>query len=213
MSRPRKYPDELIQRGVRLALESGRPIAHVARDIGLPSETLRKCVRQAEADQGCGRICPPVRSVRRSSSYARRTSSCAARTRSSRQRASFSRPSSTQTGRSERVHRAAPRALRRRADLPDVGRVEIRVLPAADRSAVRPAAGVRAAARADPRGSQGQLRGLRIPAHVEGAAQSRGARPALPGAAADAVARDPGRQASRQAVAHYQARPERSAPA
>jgi transposase len=52
MPRPRKYPDELIERGVRLALESGRPIAHVARDIGLPSETLRKRVRQAEADQG-----------------------------------------------------------------------------------------------------------------------------------------------------------------
>jgi transposase len=52
MSRPRKYPDELIQRGVRLALESGRPISHVARDIGLPAETLRKRVRQAEADQG-----------------------------------------------------------------------------------------------------------------------------------------------------------------
>jgi transposase len=42
----------LIQRGVRLALESGRPIAHVARDIGLPAETLRKRVRQTEADQG-----------------------------------------------------------------------------------------------------------------------------------------------------------------
>ena len=52
MSRPRKYPDELVQRGVRLALESGRPISHVARDIGLPAETLRKRVRQAEADQG-----------------------------------------------------------------------------------------------------------------------------------------------------------------
>jgi transposase len=45
MSRPRKYPQELIDRGVRLALESGRPIAHVARDIGLPAETLRKRVR------------------------------------------------------------------------------------------------------------------------------------------------------------------------
>jgi len=52
MSRPRRYPDELIERGDRLALESGRPIAHVARDIGLPPETLRKRVRQAEADQG-----------------------------------------------------------------------------------------------------------------------------------------------------------------
>jgi transposase len=30
----------------------GRPIAHVARDLGIHSETLRKRVRQAEADQG-----------------------------------------------------------------------------------------------------------------------------------------------------------------
>jgi transposase len=52
MPRPRKYPQELIERGVRLAIESGRPIAQVARDIGLPPETLRKRVRQAEADQG-----------------------------------------------------------------------------------------------------------------------------------------------------------------
>jgi transposase len=52
MPRPRKYPKELIDRGVRLAIESGRPVAHVAADIGLPSETLRKAVRQAEADQG-----------------------------------------------------------------------------------------------------------------------------------------------------------------
>jgi transposase len=32
--------------------ESGRPIAHVARDLGVPSETLRKYVRQLEADEG-----------------------------------------------------------------------------------------------------------------------------------------------------------------
>jgi transposase len=37
---------------MRLALEGGRPIAHVARDLGIHSETLRKRVRQAEADQG-----------------------------------------------------------------------------------------------------------------------------------------------------------------
>jgi transposase len=52
MPRPRKYPDELIERGVRLALESGRPIAHVARDLGVHPETLRKRVRQVEADEG-----------------------------------------------------------------------------------------------------------------------------------------------------------------
>jgi transposase len=42
----------LIERGVRLALESERPIAHVADDLGIHRETLRKCVRQAEADSG-----------------------------------------------------------------------------------------------------------------------------------------------------------------
>jgi transposase len=42
----------LIDRGIRLVFESGRPIAHVAADLGLPPETLRKRVRQAEIDQG-----------------------------------------------------------------------------------------------------------------------------------------------------------------
>ena len=52
MSRPSKYPKELLERGVRLALESERPIAHVAADLGIHPETLRKRVRQAEADSG-----------------------------------------------------------------------------------------------------------------------------------------------------------------
>ncbi|MCW2951002.1 MAG: family transposase [Conexibacter sp.] len=52
MSRSRKYPRELLDRGARLVFESGRPIAHVARDLGVPSETLRKHVRQVEADEG-----------------------------------------------------------------------------------------------------------------------------------------------------------------
>ncbi len=52
MARPKKYPDELVRRGVRLALESGRPIAHVAADLGMHPETLRKRVRQAQADSG-----------------------------------------------------------------------------------------------------------------------------------------------------------------
>ena len=51
MSRPRKYPDELRERAVRLVFESKRPIAHVARDLGIHQESLRQWVRQAEADQ------------------------------------------------------------------------------------------------------------------------------------------------------------------
>jgi transposase len=52
MPRPRKYPPELLDRGARLVFESNRPIAPGARDLGVPSETLRKPVRQVEADEG-----------------------------------------------------------------------------------------------------------------------------------------------------------------
>jgi transposase len=52
MPRPRKYPKELVDRGVRLAMESGRPVAHVADDLGIARETLRKAVRRAEVDGG-----------------------------------------------------------------------------------------------------------------------------------------------------------------
>jgi transposase len=52
MSRPRKYPDELRKRAVRLVFESKRSIARVARDLGIHKESLRHWVRQAEADSG-----------------------------------------------------------------------------------------------------------------------------------------------------------------
>jgi transposase len=52
MARPRKYPPELLDRGARVVIESGRPIAQVARDLGIPPETLRRYVRQVEADEG-----------------------------------------------------------------------------------------------------------------------------------------------------------------
>src|SRR5712691_10912711 len=50
MARPRKYPDELRERAVRLVFESKRPIAHVAQDLGVHKGALRLWVRQAEAD-------------------------------------------------------------------------------------------------------------------------------------------------------------------
>jgi len=52
MPRARKYPVELLERATRLVFESGRPVAHVAADLGIPKETLRKYVRQVEADEG-----------------------------------------------------------------------------------------------------------------------------------------------------------------
>ena len=50
MATMRKYSEELRERAVRLYFESSRPIAHVARDLGIHREALRGWVRQAEAD-------------------------------------------------------------------------------------------------------------------------------------------------------------------
>jgi transposase len=54
MAAPKKYSDELRELATRLALESGRPIAHVAQDLGVPKEALRTWVRQAKADAAGG---------------------------------------------------------------------------------------------------------------------------------------------------------------
>jgi hypothetical protein len=35
MARPRKYPEELLARGVRLALESDGPIAHIVAHLSI----------------------------------------------------------------------------------------------------------------------------------------------------------------------------------
>ena len=51
MPRARTYPEELLERGTWLVFESGCPIG-LARDLGIESETLRRYVRQVEADEG-----------------------------------------------------------------------------------------------------------------------------------------------------------------
>jgi transposase len=50
MPRSRKSPEALLERAVRLALESRRPVAQVARDLDVHPEALRKRVRHADAD-------------------------------------------------------------------------------------------------------------------------------------------------------------------
>ncbi|WP_242890972.1 IS3 family transposase [Actinomadura litoris] len=52
MSAPRKYPQELRDRAVRLAMGSDRPIAQIAADLGIHRQALRTWVRQAQADAG-----------------------------------------------------------------------------------------------------------------------------------------------------------------
>ncbi len=52
MSSQKRYPEELRERAVRLVFESGRPVAQVAKDLGIGAQSLRTWVRQAEADAG-----------------------------------------------------------------------------------------------------------------------------------------------------------------
>jgi transposase len=54
MAAPRKYPPELKERALRLwRLEQPRrPIAHVARELGVHPEAMRTWIRQDETDRG-----------------------------------------------------------------------------------------------------------------------------------------------------------------
>ena len=53
MARPRVYSDELRRRAVEEVLDRGRKVPEVASQLGIRSpETLRRWVRQAEADRG-----------------------------------------------------------------------------------------------------------------------------------------------------------------
>ncbi|GAA2350383.1 transposase [Streptomyces violaceusniger] len=40
MAAPREYPDELCERAIREVRATGRPIAHIANDLGLHKEAL-----------------------------------------------------------------------------------------------------------------------------------------------------------------------------
>jgi transposase len=54
MAAPRKYPPELKERALRLwrSEQPRRPIAHVARELGIHPEAMRTWIRQDEADPG-----------------------------------------------------------------------------------------------------------------------------------------------------------------
>lgn len=55
MGRPSKYPDEFRAEAVRLARAAkadGRPLSHVARELGLNAQSLHNWVNAAEIESG-----------------------------------------------------------------------------------------------------------------------------------------------------------------
>lgn len=52
MAPPSKYSPEFREEAVQLVLVSNRPVAHVARELGINHETLRTWVRQHQREQG-----------------------------------------------------------------------------------------------------------------------------------------------------------------
>ena len=136
MPRPKRYPDELIQRGIRLALESQRPIAQIAADLGMHPETLRKKVRQHEADSGKRPDLPTsqereeIRRLRAENFELRRANGIM------KSASVFFAKELDEDRRSEPLHRHSSWPLRRRAHLSHPGRVGVRLLPPQGRQPV-----------------------------------------------------------------------------
>jgi transposase len=107
--RPRKYSEELRERAIRLYFESGRPIAHVAKDLGIGKEVLRRWVRQAEADRG-------LRPEQLTTSEREELN------RLRKENVELMRANATRPGEGDRLCGGAARCLRGRADLPRAGR-------------------------------------------------------------------------------------------
>jgi transposase-like protein len=78
MARGRQYSAEVKARAVRTVLDSDRPIAQVAKDLDVGSESLRTWVRQARTDAGAPGA-PTSSSWRSCAGCAARTASCARR--------------------------------------------------------------------------------------------------------------------------------------
>lgn len=120
MGAPRKYPEELRERAVRVPVDARREPAtrsgalrRVGAQLGINPETLRNWVVQAEVDQGHRLGARRVAELEREVKELRRANEIL------RTASAFSpRRSSTADSGDRRLHRRAPRLPRGRADLP-----------------------------------------------------------------------------------------------
>ena len=53
-NKPRKFSPQFKAEAVQLVIETGRPIAHVARELGVVEQTLGNWVRALPPDLGHG---------------------------------------------------------------------------------------------------------------------------------------------------------------
>jgi transposase len=100
MAAPRRYPVELKERALQLwrAEQPRRPIAQVARELGIYPEAMRTWIRQDEADRGQRDDRPTSTELEELRRLRKETPSCGAPTRSSRRPVQFSPRSSTRPG-------------------------------------------------------------------------------------------------------------------
>ncbi len=50
MSKQHRYPDQFKREAVELVKFSGKPVARIAKDLGIADQTLRNWMKQAEPD-------------------------------------------------------------------------------------------------------------------------------------------------------------------
>src|SRR3954452_296241 len=152
MPAPKKYPDELRERAVRLVLESGRPIAHIAKDLGIHREALRQWVRQAEGDHGSPR--DRLTSDERERLKALERENRELRKANEILKAAsvfFAKELDLTRPKCEPLHRRGMAALRGRVHLPVFERVGARGLPARDGRVLGTHGRARPAAETPPR--------------------------------------------------------------
>jgi transposase len=194
MPAPRKYPDELRERAIREVRATGRPIAHVAKDLGIHKEALRGWVHQAVADRGerddrlTTAELDELKQLRSENAELRRANEIL------KAASVFLPRRSTVPGRGRAGERPpAPEGSRGRSRLPGAPAVAVDVLRTQEAAEVRPTASRRDAHAADRRGPRRVGRHLRRPPdHAGPRAQGRRGGP-LHRRAADGRAR-PGRR-------------------